>query len=85
MPLSHFITKCYYKTDIIKQYDSYFIIKCDKHLLQNTPDFTLQNVTVITKCDDFIIQNEAVITNCDVYYKMCRHSSKYISLANPVV
>ena len=59
-------------TDIITKCDSYFIIKCDKSLLQNASSFSLQNVTVlsqnatvITNCDDFI-------TRCDSYYKMRR-------------
>ena len=51
-------------TDVISKYDSYFITKCDRSLLQNASGFFLQNATVllqnatgIAKCDDFI-------TNC---------------------
>ena len=59
-------------TDIITKFDSYFITKCDRSLLQNEPDVLLQNAkvllqntTVITNCDDFI-------TKCETYYKMRR-------------
>ena len=57
-------------TGIITKYDSYFITKCDRSLLQNASGFLLQNAivllpnaTVITKCNHFI-------TKCDSYYKM---------------
>ena len=59
-------------TAVITKYNSYFITKCDRSLLQNASGFLLQNATVllqnatvITKCDDFIIK-------CDTYYKMRR-------------
>ena len=58
--------------DIITKYDSYFITKCDKSLLQNASGFLLQNTTVL-------LQNATVIKNCDnfitkydSYYKMRR-------------
>ena len=57
-------------TDIIAKCDSYFIIKCERSLLENASGFLLQNttvllenVTVFTNCDDFI-------TKCDSYYKL---------------
>ena len=58
-------------TDVIKKCDSYFIIKCDKNLLQNTSGFLLQNATVL-------LQNASVFTKCDecdIYYKLrqCKH------------
>ena len=34
----------------ITKYDSYFIAKCNKSLLQNASGILLQNATVITKC-----------------------------------
>ena len=59
-------------TDVITKYNSYFITKCGRSLLQNVSGFLLknatvllQNATVIRKCDDFI-------TKCDSYYKMRR-------------
>ena len=42
-------------TGIITKFNSYFIIKCDKSLLQNVSGFLLQNATVITKCDVYYI------------------------------
>ena len=51
--------------DVVTKWDSYFITKCDRSLLQNASGFLLQNATVITKSDDFI-------TKCDSYYKMRR-------------
>ena len=57
-------------TDVITKYNSYFVTKCSRSLLQNVSGFLLQNATVllknatvIRKCDDFI-------TKCDSYYKM---------------
>ena len=43
-------------TDVITKRKSYFIRKCDR---------SLQNATVITKCDNFI-------TKCNSYYEMQR-------------
>ena len=58
--------------DVITKYDSYFITKRDRSLLQNASGFLLQNATVllgnatvIRKCDDFI-------TKCDSCYKIRR-------------
>ena len=48
-------------TDMITKYDSYFITKCDKSLLQNASGFLLQNATVL-------LQNATVITKYNVYY-----------------
>ena len=57
-------------TDVITKWDTYFVTKCDRSLLQNAPGFLLQNMkvllqnaTVITICDNFI-------TKCNSYYKM---------------
>ena len=57
-------------TTDIKNYDSYFITKGDKSLLQNPSAFLLQNAkflfenaAVHRKCNDFI-------TKCDTSYKM---------------
>ena len=55
----------YYCTCIIIKWDSYFITKCDRSLLQDVSGFSLQNATVITNCDSFI-------TKCDSYYKLRR-------------
>ena len=56
-------------TDIITKCDSYFIIKCNKSVLQNVSGLLLQNAivllqntTVVTNCDDFM-------TKCNSYYK----------------
>ena len=64
-------------TDTITKFDSYFITKCDKSLLQNASGFLLQNATVllqnatvITNCDNFITKCDDFITKCDVYYKL---------------
>ena len=46
----HYDTLLQNMTDIIAKYDNYFIIKCNKGLLQNSSGALLQNVTVITKC-----------------------------------
>ena len=68
----HYETLLQNATDIITKCDNYFIIKCEKSLLQNTSDFLvqnatalLQNATVVTSWDDFI-------TKCNSYYKMRR-------------
>ena len=50
-------------TDIIPKYDSYFLTKCDKSLLQNVSDFLWENATVL-------LQNATGITNCNIYYKL---------------
>ena len=74
-----FIVTVYYKmrqillqnaTDIITKWDSYFIAKCDRSLLQNTSGFLLQNETIL-------LQNATVITKWDVYYKLCQYRHKY--------
>ena len=49
-------------TNIITKCERYFIIKCDKSLIQNVSVFLqnatvlFQNSTVITKWDDFIVE-----------------------------
>ena len=50
-------------TNIITKCDSYFITKCDKHLLQYTSGF------FTSKCNSFIVK-------CDRYYKMQRFRYK---------
>ena len=59
-------------TGIVTNCNSYFIIKCDRSLLQKASGFLFQNVIVllqnatgITKCDDFI-------KKLDSHYKMRR-------------
>ena len=61
--LVHYDTSLQNTTDIITKSDSYFIIKCDKSLLQNALDFLLENAT-------FLLQNATVITKFVAYYKM---------------
>ena len=68
----HYDTLLQNTTNIITKYDSYFIAKSDKRLLQNATGFLLQNATVllqnvivITNCDHFL-------TKCDSYYKIRR-------------
>ena len=46
-------------TAAITKYNSYFITKCDRSLLQNASGFLLQNATVL-------LQNATVITKCGV-------------------
>ena len=60
----HYETLLQNAADIITKYNSYFIKKRDKRLLQNELGFLLQNVTVLlaTSCNSY--------ANCDVYYKM---------------
>ena len=58
--LIHYHSLLQNATDIITKYDSYFITKCDRSLLQNASGLLLQNATVITNCDDFI-------TKCNIY------------------
>ena len=65
--LIHYDSLLQNATDITTRCDSYFIIKCDRSLLQHASGFLLQNAavlfknaTVFTNCDDFIIK-------CDVY------------------
>ena len=71
--LIHFDSLLQNTIDIITKCDSYFIIECDRRLLQNASGFSLQNATVITNYDDFI-------TNCDVYYKLRQYSHINIPL-----
>ena len=52
-------------TDIITKWESYFITKCNKSLLQNASDFLVQNATVL-------LQNVTGITKCNSSYKMRR-------------
>ena len=68
--LIHYDSFLQNETDIITKYNSYFITKSDRNLLQNWSGFLLQNatellqiLTVITNCDDSI-------TKCYSYYKM---------------
>ena len=51
----HYDTLLQNMTDIIAKYDNYFIIKCNKGLLQNSSGALLQTVTVL-------LQNSSVIT-----------------------
>ena len=37
--------------DVVTKFDSYFITKCYRSLLQNASGFLLQNATFVTKCD----------------------------------
>ena len=55
------------ETDVITKYDSYFVSKCDKALLQIASGFLLQNATVL-------LQNATVITECDVYHKLQQYT-----------
>ena len=57
-------------TDIITKCGSYFITKCDRSLLQNTPVFLLQNATVLLKIAAVFTKCDGFITKCDVYYKL---------------
>ena len=69
--LIHYDSLLQNATDFITKWDSYFITKCDRNLLQNASGFLLQNATfllenatvttVITTCDNFI-------TKCDITY-----------------
>ena len=61
-------------TDIITKCDSYFIIKCDRSLLQNASGFLLQNGTVLLQSATILLQNAIVITKCDVYYKLRQYN-----------
>ena len=77
--LVHYDTLLQNVTYIITKYDSYFIVKCDKSLLQNAPGFLLQNATVLLEKKQLLqnalilLQNTTVITKSDVYYKMRQH------------
>ena len=42
-------------TDIMTKCNSYFITKCDRSLLQNVPEFVLQNATFATNCDSTLM------------------------------
>ena len=52
------------------------ITKCDRSLLQSTPDVTncgrllLQSASGITKCDRLLLQSASGITKCDSYCKV---------------
>ena len=49
-------------TDVIRKYNSYFITKCGRSLLQNA--------TVIRKCDNFIAKSDSYYKMRQFYYKM---------------
>ena len=53
--------------DVITEYESCFITKCDRSLSQNVSGFLLQNTKVITKRCSFI-------TKCDSYYKIQQYT-----------
>ena len=46
-------------TDIITKFDSDFITKCDKIIMQNAFGFSLQNITIL-------LQNETVLQNTTI-------------------
>ena len=77
--LIHYDSLLQNETDIITKYNSYFITKSDRNLLQNWSGFLLQNatellqiLTVITNWT-ILLQNATVITRCDVHYKLRQH------------
>ena len=62
------------ETDVITKYDSYFVSKCDKALLQIASRFLLQNATVLLQNARILLQNATVITECDVYHKLQQYT-----------
>ena len=59
-------------TDIIAKYDSCFIKKCDRSLLQNASGFLLRNATDLLQNATGNTNSDNFITKCDSYYKMRR-------------
>ena len=63
-----------------KVWQSNFITKCDKLLLQSASGITkcdkllLQSASGITKCDRLLLQSASGITKCDSYYKVRRNT-----------
>ena len=57
-------------TGVFTKCDSYFITKCYRSSLHNTSGFLLQNVTVLLQISTISLQNATVITKCDIYYKL---------------
>ena len=57
----------------ITKYDSYFITKCNRSLLQNTSGFLLQNATVL-------LQNETLQIATVHYYNYFISSFKFMAL-----
>ena len=68
----HYSTLLQNATDVITKNDSYFIIKCDKNLLQNAPGFLLQIATVLLQNVKVITNYDDSITKCNICYKMRR-------------
>ena len=56
-----------------------FITKCDRGLLQNAPDFLLQNATALLQNATVLLQDTTVITKCDIYYKFRQYTRPYIT------
>ena len=53
--------------DVITKWDSYFITKCERSLLQNASGFLLQSGKVL-------LQNATAITKYNVYYKLQQYT-----------
>ena len=58
--------------DVITKWDSYFITKGDRSLLENVLEFLFQNSTTLIQNATILLQNAKVITKCNAYYKL-RH------------
>ena len=78
--LIHFDSLLQNAIDIITKCNSYFIIECDRRLLQNASGILLQNVTFLLQNATIITNYDDFITNCDVCYKLRQYSHINMSL-----
>ena len=80
--LVHYDTLLQKATDITKKWDSYFISKCNKSLLQSASCFFLIKSAIVLLQDKMwhLLQNTMNLssksdsfTKCDIHYKMCQY------------
>ena len=74
--LIHYHSLLQNATDIITKYDSYFITKCDRSLLQNASGFLLQ-IRQLLQIATISLQNATVITKCDYCYKLRQYTDYF--------
>ena len=71
--LVHYNTLLQNATDFITKWDSYFITKRNKSLLQNASTFLSQNATVLLQKATVFTKHNNFIAKCNSYYKMHQH------------
>ena len=61
--MTHYDSLLQNATDMITKWDSFFITKCNRSLLQNAPGFVLQNATVLLQIETVQFSIASLVTS----------------------